>query len=288
MEEKPSLSRPSPSTSSPHPSLLISNPISLTSSIGLQEPHPQSLKASLYGDGSVSTSHSRPPSLLRPSPSTSSLLPSLLISNPNISLTSLIGLQASPSVTHCLPLWRWLRVSLTLTASLHGSASSSSSPSRQTLISETVRLCANTYLISHTDLIEYKEQVASDIGKSQLDTYLEEAALNLHLTTHMDVLDWCETNSPRFPHLSIMSCDLLSIPVTTVASESVFSIGSHILNKYGNLLSSNCVEAIICTRNWKHGFNEDDDDLFDEDSIVKTTSSKGASNVVDVEENDNE
>ena len=32
----------------------------------------------------------------------------------------------------------------------------------------------------------------------------------------------------------------------------------------------------------------DDDDLFDEDSIVKTTSSKGASNVVDVEENDNE
>ena len=147
---EPSLSRPSPSTSSPHPSLLISNPISLTSSIGLQEPHPQSLKASLYGDGSVSTSHSRPPSLLRPSPSTSSLLPSLLISNPNISLTSLIGLQASPSVTHCLPLWRWLRVSLTLTASLHGSASSSSSPSRQTLISETVRLCANTYLISHT------------------------------------------------------------------------------------------------------------------------------------------
>ncbi|KAG4909229.1 hypothetical protein JHK87_055345 [Glycine soja] len=32
----------------------------------------------------------------------------------------------------------------------------------------------------------------------------------------------------------------------------------------------------------------DGDDLFDEDSIVKTTSSKGASNVVDVEENDNE
>ena len=32
----------------------------------------------------------------------------------------------------------------------------------------------------------------------------------------------------------------------------------------------------------------DDDDLFDEDLIVKTISSKGASNVVDVEENDNE
>ncbi|KAG5057592.1 hypothetical protein JHK86_012588 [Glycine max] len=99
----------------------------------------------------------------------------------------------------------------------------------------------------------------------------------------MDVLDWWKTNSPRFPHLSIMACDLLSIPVTTVASEYVFSIGSRILKKYRNRLSSDCVETIICTRNWKHGFNEDDDDLFDEDSIVKTTSSKGASNVVDVD-----
>ncbi|KAL5188806.1 hypothetical protein HKD37_05G014161 [Glycine soja] len=82
------------------------------------------------------------------------------------------------------------------------------------------------------DLIEYKEQVASDSGKSQLDTYLEEAALNMHFTAHMDVLDWWETNSPRFPHLSIKAYD---------------------------------------------------DDLFDEDSIVKTTSSEGASNVVDVD-----
>uniref|UniRef100_A0A0R0KFT3 HAT C-terminal dimerisation domain-containing protein n=1 Tax=Glycine max TaxID=3847 RepID=A0A0R0KFT3_SOYBN len=116
------------------------------------------------------------------------------------------------------------------------------------------------------DLIEYKEQVASDSGKSQLDTYLEEATLNLHFTAHMDVLD-----CPRFRHLSIMACDLLSIPVTTVASESAFSIGSRILNKYRNRLSSDCVEAIIY-----------DDDLFDEDLIVKTTS-KGASNVVDVD-----
>ena len=43
------------------------------------------------------------PSLSRPSPSTSSPHPFLSILNPNISLTSLIGLRASPSVPHGLP-----------------------------------------------------------------------------------------------------------------------------------------------------------------------------------------
>ena len=44
--------------------------------------------------------------------------------------------------------------------------------------------------------------------------------------------------------------------------------------------------VIIC--HFSLFFFIDDDDLFDEDLIVKTISSKGASNVVDVEENDNE
>jgi len=48
--------------------------------------------------------------------------------------------------------------------------------------------------------------------------------------------------------------DLLSIPITTIASESTLNIDSKILNKYRNYLLSTSVEAIICTSNWKHGF----------------------------------
>ncbi|XP_068498276.1 zinc finger BED domain-containing protein RICESLEEPER 2-like [Phaseolus vulgaris] len=73
-----------------------------------------------------------------------------------------------------------------------------------------------------------KLQVANKAGRSQLDTYLDEPTLDFDYLEHMDV-------------------DLLSNPITTVASESTFSIGSRILNKYRNRLWPENVEAIICT-----------------------------------------
>ena len=90
----------SPLSQDPHPSLSISNPISLTSSIGLR-----ASPSVPHGLPPWRRLHVRqPPSLSRPSPSTPSPHPSLSISNPNISLTSSIGLRASPSVPHDLPL----------------------------------------------------------------------------------------------------------------------------------------------------------------------------------------
>ncbi|XP_028804698.1 zinc finger BED domain-containing protein DAYSLEEPER-like isoform X1 [Neltuma alba] len=110
------------------------------------------------------------------------------------------------------------------------------------------------------DYLKCKSKDTASMEKSELDFYLEEATMDPNLFLEMDVLDYWRTNAARFPYLSKMACDILSIPITTVASESAFSIGSRVLTKYRSCLLPQNVQALICTRNWMLGFPCDDSD----------------------------
>jgi len=61
-------------------------------------------------------------------------------------------------------------------------------------------------------------------GKSELDIYLEEP--RLPPSGSFNILAYWRDRSCRCLDLARMACDLLSIPITTVASESAFSIGA--------------------------------------------------------------
>ena len=105
------------------------------------------------------------------------------------------------------------------------------------------------------DFFEAKNKDIEVLEKSELDFYLEEATLDPRLSVKFNLLSYWMTNAARFPCLSKMACDILSIPITTVASESAFSIGSRVLTKYRSCLLPENVEAIICARNWMLGYS---------------------------------
>ncbi|XP_077215531.1 zinc finger BED domain-containing protein RICESLEEPER 3-like [Tasmannia lanceolata] len=86
-------------------------------------------------------------------------------------------------------------------------------------------------------------------SKSEMDTYLEEIRLKCD-KTFFDVLEWWKMNTLKFPTLSRMARDILTIPITTVASESAFSAGGRVLDQYRSSLAPKIVDALICSGSW--------------------------------------
>ncbi|KAL5564800.1 hypothetical protein UlMin_027964 [Ulmus minor] len=95
--------------------------------------------------------------------------------------------------------------------------------------------------------------------KSQLELYLDEPKMTRN--ANFDVLAYWEVNQFRFPELAAMARDVLSIPVSTVASESAFSVGGRVLDQYCSTLKPEIVEAIICSKDWLYGNKAKNDEM---------------------------
>ncbi|GJS17531.1 zinc finger BED domain-containing protein DAYSLEEPER-like protein [Tanacetum coccineum] len=88
----------------------------------------------------------------------------------------------------------------------------------------------------------------SQQSKSELDQYLEES---LFPRSHeFDVMRWWKLNEPKYPTLSKMAHDILTLPVSTVDPESVFVTGVKEMDRYRCAFKPETVEALYCAKDW--------------------------------------
>ncbi|KAL5138167.1 putative AC transposase [Glycine soja] len=85
--------------------------------------------------------------------------------------------------------------------------------------------------------------------KSKLDLYLEEFVLfNQSNISNFDILGYWKNIGVKYPTLQRIAKDFLAIPISTVASESAFSIGGQFLTPHRSKLNEDTVEALMCSQ----------------------------------------
>ncbi|XP_019169948.1 PREDICTED: zinc finger BED domain-containing protein DAYSLEEPER-like [Ipomoea nil] len=87
--------------------------------------------------------------------------------------------------------------------------------------------------------------------KSELDQYLDELLMPCAKDSKdFDVLGWWEMNRFKYPILSKMASDILSIPVSTVPPDSLFDTVKRNVDSFQSSLRPTTLEALICAKDW--------------------------------------
>lgn len=84
--------------------------------------------------------------------------------------------------------------------------------------------------------------------KSQLDLYLEEPGHDLN--SDINVLEYWNNSSMRYPELAMMARDILTIPISSISPEASFNIEKRVLHLGQNSLNPKIIQALVCLSDW--------------------------------------
>lgn len=98
------------------------------------------------------------------------------------------------------------------------------------------------------DYEQYMETQRTHVEKSQLELYLDEPTRGLN--EKLDVLEFWSKSSMRYPQLASMARDILAVPISSVASESAFSLSRKIITPNRASLKPKTIEALMCLQDW--------------------------------------
>ena len=85
---------------------------------------------------------------------------------------------------------------------------------------------------------------------SELLAYLESEPISVYDNDDFDIINWWQEHKKSYPVLSILAKDVLVVPVSTISSESTFSLTGRVLEDRRGRLTSDMVEILTCLKDW--------------------------------------
>ncbi|KAL6580604.1 hypothetical protein OROMI_008628 [Orobanche minor] len=146
-------------------------------------------------------------------------------------------------------------------ASSSNSQNSSGSSSKYNSSSLGIEFASNNIFKEFDEFNNF--EFSTPAKRTELEMYLDEPKTDR--TSNLNVLEYWKSQKFRFPILCKIARDVLSVPISTVASESASSLGGRILDQFRSSLSPTIVEALVCTKDWLFGEKECGADLKLED-----------------------
>ena len=88
------------------------------------------------------------------------------------------------------------------------------------------------------------------IAGTELSSYLDSDTVQ-KFDDDFDILDWWRDRKITYPVLSILAKDIFSVPVSTVSSESAFSLVSRVIEERRRRLAPSIVEMLSLVKDWE-------------------------------------
>jgi hypothetical protein len=80
-------------------------------------------------------------------------------------------------------------------------------------------------------------------------------------------LSWWRDHRCLYPVLSILAKDIMTAPVSTISSESTFSLVGRVIEERYRSLTCEMVEILSCLKDWELGASQQQHDLENEELL---------------------
>ena len=91
---------------------------------------------------------------------------------------------------------------------------------------------------------------SSPNNTTDIDRYLSVKTIQFEDNENFEILEWWKKQQIKYLVLSIIARDVLTVHVSTVASEATFSTCGRVVSKKRCNLSLEAIEAVLCLKDW--------------------------------------